>query len=271
MPIALAPALSLRRLSGNATLIAVWVAALANADDVGLVVGGRQKIEEMTGLNGADVALSLIELEMDDEATGEKAMIHGATSVDGTLRILNFDKWYRPLVPSTELRRESLRESQARWREKHLPDKASARASRIYALYPRKVGGKAAILAINRALQGGATEDELTEAVKAYAEAVAKWPADRRQFIPYPATWFNQKRWLDDRTEWEHVVTTSTVHPSIRLATLRDAIAEHHANRESRNYNPDAITEDDVANLRLLMQKYKELRNSVAMGGELGI
>jgi len=268
MPIALAPALSLRRLSGNATLIAVWIAALANADDVGLVVGGRAKIEEITGLPKADVALSLIELEMDHEPTGEKALIHGATSIDGTLRILEAERWIRPAVPSTEVRRESLRESQARWREKNLPDKESARAARLYALYPKKVGRKASILAINRALASGATEAELTEALEAYAKAVATWPPERRQFIPHASTWFNQRRWLDDRTEWEHV-STAAVHPSLRLATLRDAIAEHHANTESKNFDPDRITAEDVANLRALMRKYKEVRNAVAMTGAI--
>ena len=72
----------------------------------------------------------------------------------------------------------------------------------IYALYLKKVGKTAALKAIGNAL-GRVDAQDLKDAVSAFAAAVAKWPAERRQFIPNPATWFNQGRWEDDPSMWE--------------------------------------------------------------------
>lgn len=74
-------------------------------------------------------------------------------------------------------------------------------AEKIYALYPRKVERKSALRAINSALKLK-TPEQLAEAVIAYAAAVAKWPPQDHQFIPYPSTWFNRGSYDDDRTNW---------------------------------------------------------------------
>ena|SRR3990167_9730208 len=68
----------------------------------------------------------------------------------------------------------------------------------LYQRYPRKVGKGAAKKAIGRALDK-APYDLLLEAVFAYA--VARQGQDK-QFTPHPATWFNEERWMDDRSEW---------------------------------------------------------------------
>lgn len=79
----------------------------------------------------------------------------------------------------------------------------------IYEAYPRKVGRKAAIDAINRAIERHKAEEGTTPATPylldrttAFAAAVAGWPADERNFVPHPATWFNQGRYDDDPKEW---------------------------------------------------------------------
>lgn len=75
----------------------------------------------------------------------------------------------------------------------------------IYALYPRKVGRDAAIKAIAKAAVRLKEPDPLAyllERTKLYSTAVAMWPADRRQFIPHAATWYNQGRYADDSKEW---------------------------------------------------------------------
>lgn len=73
----------------------------------------------------------------------------------------------------------------------------------IYKAYPRKVGKAAALKAIAKALR---TSDRsptgMLQVTKQYADAVAKWPAEDRKFIPFPATWFNQGRYDDNPTEW---------------------------------------------------------------------
>jgi hypothetical protein len=75
-------------------------------------------------------------------------------------------------------------------------------AESVYRLYPRKAGHLAAIKAISAALKIKGL-DALKEATAAYAGAVARWPAADRQFIPHPATWFNQGRYDDDRLTWQ--------------------------------------------------------------------
>lgn len=73
-------------------------------------------------------------------------------------------------------------------------------AESLYQLYPRKIGKKAALDAITRALNK-ADYETLKAAVVEYANSpyVKSTP---KQFLPHPSTWFNQERWLDDREEW---------------------------------------------------------------------
>lgn len=76
-------------------------------------------------------------------------------------------------------------------------------AEAIYAIYPKKVGKTAALKAIVKVLKaGGITELELQGRVRAYAQAVSKWPEQDRAFIPHPSTWFNQGRFMDDPATW---------------------------------------------------------------------
>lgn len=71
-------------------------------------------------------------------------------------------------------------------------------AELIYAEYPRKVAKKPAIKAIVQAAKAHGHEF-LIERTKAYAIAVDG--ADH-EFLPHPATWFNQERFKDDPKEW---------------------------------------------------------------------
>lgn len=72
----------------------------------------------------------------------------------------------------------------------------------IYQVYPRKAGKPSALRAIKQALKRHAYED-LLQKTKAYAEAVAAWPKDSRQYVPYPATWFNDERFNDPVEGWQ--------------------------------------------------------------------
>lgn len=85
----------------------------------------------------------------------------------------------------------------------------------IYAAYPRKVGKKAAVEAIKRAIKRInadpswnqvsflSAEQYVLNRVFLFAEAVEKWPADERNYCPHPSTWFNQGRYDDDPKEWQ--------------------------------------------------------------------
>ena len=69
----------------------------------------------------------------------------------------------------------------------------SAEAIAIYELYPRKVARPAALKAIAKAL-GKCGFESLKKAVLSFATSCAGKDA---QYIPHPATWFNQERWAD--------------------------------------------------------------------------
>lgn len=78
---------------------------------------------------------------------------------------------------------------------------SAAQALEIYNLYPRKCSRPDAIRAIQKAI---AVHD--FEFVK---ERTAKYAEVRRHTknevpqVPYPATWFNAERFLDDEEEWQ--------------------------------------------------------------------
>jgi len=79
-------------------------------------------------------------------------------------------------------------------------------AEDIYAAYPRKVGKQAAIKAIKKAEKQVQDGDHggwayLLKQTKAFADAVATWSKDEKQFCPFPATWFNQGRYEDDQAQ----------------------------------------------------------------------
>jgi len=76
------------------------------------------------------------------------------------------------------------------------------KAERIYKEYPKKVGRAKAITSIVAALNNGADANIVINAVIAYGKATKTWPAEDKQYIPNPATWFNQERWTDDQDEW---------------------------------------------------------------------
>lgn len=69
----------------------------------------------------------------------------------------------------------------------------------IYDAYPRKVAPDRALRAIQKRLDQGVPAAELLAAVQAYAKATA---GTEREFIPHPATWFNDGRFADDPAEW---------------------------------------------------------------------
>jgi len=69
----------------------------------------------------------------------------------------------------------------------------------FWANYPRKEGKGGA----RKAFAKLADKDRVIKAAAQYGEAVRRWPADDRQFVPHPATWLNDGRFEDDPTLWE--------------------------------------------------------------------
>lgn len=99
-------------------------------------------------------------------------------------------------------------------------------AEQIYAFYPRKVGKVAALKAIRAACKAKPPA-EIQSAVMAYAAAVAVWPAQDRQFIPHPATWFSRGSYDDDPAAWARDGGKTPPRPNDSISR---ALGEKHAN-----------------------------------------
>lgn len=86
-------------------------------------------------------------------------------------------------------------------------------AEEIYQKYPRKVGKREAMKAIEKALARLPEElewqgmlDDLPFWLMGKVERYAKAPAGNRGHLtPHPSTWFNQSRYLDDEIEWDEM------------------------------------------------------------------
>lgn len=87
--------------------------------------------------------------------------------------------------------------------ESSAPNPAVPTAEDIYQAYPRRQGKIDAIRSIQRAMKRE-HPSHLLERTQAFAEAVARWPAeDNPKFVPHPATWFNRGSYDDDPKLWE--------------------------------------------------------------------
>jgi hypothetical protein len=87
------------------------------------------------------------------------------------------------------------------------PPAATQLAEEIYKLYPKKVGKLHAVRAIEKALKLKPS-DFLRERTLAFSGSVRG--ADM-QFVPYPATWFNEGRYDDDPSTWKLIGRTNPV------------------------------------------------------------
>jgi len=74
---------------------------------------------------------------------------------------------------------------------------------RLWSLFPRKVGKARTLALLERAIRDFAREEEfeLDDAVEVFREHIDRmarqYRSTEQQFIPHPATWLGQKRYLD--------------------------------------------------------------------------
>lgn len=146
-----------------------------------------------------------------------------------TWRFVNWDKWQEPLNRLVKKRKsdrervatkrgkgaESLQMSRDPIGEEKRREEERANALSIapgatieipteealfddwYSCYPRKVGRGAARKAFSKALNKVGYQ-ELIESTIKYSQDPNLPPPNEKQFIPMPATWLNQERWLDE-------------------------------------------------------------------------
>jgi len=88
-------------------------------------------------------------------------------------------------------------------------------AESVYALYPRREGGVAALAAISVCIKEDGI-DLVMAKTKEYADAVKAWPrlfrfaqnrdgTPPRDLVPMATTWFNQRRYMDDPANWKRI------------------------------------------------------------------
>ena len=112
----------------------------------------------------------------------------------------------------------------------------------IYAIYPRKQGKQEALKSIIKALKQHGME-KIKEATSAYAQATSLWSENDRQYIPHPATWFNQGRFEDDRETWKRKTNghnTTDQRPNVRSYRQTANYATHESMRPIPRVAADA-------------------------------
>lgn len=218
----------------------VWITLIALADREGYVFGSVagiaricalpvEKIEEaMTKFISPDRHSA--DLNREPERDGSRI-----EAIDGGWRLINYE-YYRDLVDA-DVRRAQYRQAQRKRRQKMLtvnkrhhrsssviPSEAESSSSSespsekthnqrptadaagddtfsaFWAEYPRKVGKGKALETWEKL-----SSEERAAAVKAvpiFAECWKGAPETNLQFLAYPTTWLNQRRWTDDPKEW---------------------------------------------------------------------
>ncbi len=108
----------------------------------------------------------------------------------------------------------------------------------IYRAYPRRIGYRVALEAIDKALGhlGGDYDYLLTQA-QAYAKAMV---GQEVRFIPHPATWFNQQRYMDDIED-----------PSGKVVPILTEEEKQIRAGKALKYSIDGMAEHEVAWLKL--------------------
>jgi uncharacterized protein YdaU (DUF1376 family) len=107
---------------------------------------------------------------------------------------------------------EPLRLKKENPKEKKTRSAGSAEFENFWSVYPRKINRAVALKAFEKAIRK--TEaDLIITAVRGYKFA------DDEQFIPHPATWLNQERWIDG--------TPTSVRPQVTEAEQAAFLEEH--------------------------------------------
>ena len=139
-----------------------------------------------------------------DGCTVVREQVHGHASKPSENR--NEPSEEPSLVPDAAVAAPAPRAS----KRKRAPSQhTSQEALTIYGAYPRRVARAHALRAIANALEKHSAE-HLLERTKAFAAAVAFWPEADRQFVPYPATWYNRESFDDDPATWRRNTSSRT-------------------------------------------------------------
>lgn len=210
----------------------VWITMLAMSNKDGMVEGSIPGLADMARVTVDDCKGALSKLMSPDEYSRTKAFEgRRVKEVDGGWLILNHAVYRAKL--SADERREYNRIKQAEWRQKLsnevndnnrlLPPSAHTKAEadtkaytdtksmespdflRFWKAYPKKVAKASAFKAFRKIDPPEQVLMKMLSVLEIHKKN-EQWCKDSGQFIPYPATWLNQARWLDETTKVEKAV-----------------------------------------------------------------
>jgi len=153
-------------------------------------------------------------------------------NVTSLITITNYEQYQRTEQQNghqTEQQKDSKRytnkndKKEKNEKKKTVVDKSTESViSEIYQAYPKKVGKPDALRKIKAALKTTPAED-LLRLTQQYGQAVNG--IVEKQFIPNPATWYNQQRYSDDPETW----VNGQNQPKDRISTNQPAVVKFFA------------------------------------------
>ena len=213
-----------QRLSGES--FKFWINMLCIASKNGGVLPGIEDMAFALRVSN-DVCTSLIdELKTCGLIDGSKRLVpHGwekrqyksDTSTDRVKRFRERSRNVTETVSETAPDTDTETDTETDKNQKKIPKKrdrsaGSAEFENFWLVYPRKINRAVALKAFEKATRK--TEaDLIITAVRGYKFA------DDEQFIPHPATWLNQERWVDG--------TPTSVRPQVTEAEKSAFLEEH--------------------------------------------
>ena len=147
----------------------------------------------------------------------EKRQYKSDTSTDRVKRFRERSRNVTETVSETAPDTDTETDTETDKNQKKIPKKrdrsaGSAEFENFWSVYPRKINRAVALKAFEKAIRK--TEaDLIITAVRGYKFA------DDEQFIPHPATWLNQERWIDG--------TPTSVRPQVTEAEQAAFLEEH--------------------------------------------
>lgn len=157
----------------------------------------------------------------------------------------------------------------------------------IYEAYPRKEGKGAALESIRKAVarlvKGEAphppmpkldAQRYLMRRVLEYERSPAGRQPDKTK-IPHPATWFNQKRYDDDQSNWHHTEKQNGTAFKSKSESTLEALHANHEGRRNRDPFGDVVSsatgECEEAGIRPLYALPDAIRTEAYQDGDRAI
>jgi predicted phage replisome organizer len=97
----------------------------------------------------------------------------------------------------TEMCGDVTQRKESKRKESKIEEETYTQFDKFYSLYPKKVGKQQALKSWLKLKPDEALFNKITEAIKQQSQS-DQWLKDNGQYIPYPGTWLNGRRWEDE-------------------------------------------------------------------------